>query len=64
MVGTEEAPLDVSVPETDVEHLAVGLWVGVVAVGATVAGEAQVGGDLNQVLGEDEANGQSAAKES
>ena len=34
------------------EHLAVGLWVGVVAVGAALAREAQVGRDLDQVLGQ------------
>ncbi len=42
MVGTEEAPLDVVLPEADVEDLAVGLRVGVVAVGAAAAVEGQV----------------------
>ena len=55
LVGAEEAPLDVSVPEADVEDLAVGLGIGVVAVGAAVAGEAQIGRDLEQVLGQDQA---------
>jgi hypothetical protein len=37
LVWAEEAPLDVSVPEADVEHLAVGRHVGVVAVRLAVA---------------------------
>ena len=52
MVGTEEAPLDVSVSQTDVEDLTVGLGVGVVAIGAAVTREVQVSGDLDQVQGQ------------
>ena len=53
LVWTEEGPLDVAVAEADVKDLAVGLWVSIVAVGAAVAREVEVFGDLQEVLGVD-----------
>jgi hypothetical protein len=50
LVGAEEAPLDVPAAETDVEGLAVCLWVGVVAVRTVLAAEGEALGDLDEVL--------------
>lgn len=44
------------------KHLAVGLRIGVVAVGAAAAGEAQVCGDLLEVLRKDQGCGDGAEK--
>ena len=53
LIWTEETPLDISIPEANVEDLAVGGHVGVVAVGSTLAIEAQVAGNFGKVLTSD-----------
>ena len=51
LIWTEEAPLDISVPCANVKDLAVGGWVGVVAISSADATETQVLGNFCQILG-------------
>ena len=50
LVGTEEAPLDIAIAKTNMEHLTICGGIGIVTVRTAFTGKAEVGRNLCEIL--------------